>query len=639
MAASSSLTASAPHFCCPRRRGVSGVGVSPLWSCKFRETGKHTASSKRYFQRIDQKASLTIISRTTQFRCRATTMEVALANETLLTGEEAVITAAAAEAVALARAAFEVAQEAVQLSETSDFSNKPGPQALSLESTLSITDKIFQNSFDGGTIQIQEKVSSSVDYAKVQLSETSDFSNKPGPQALSLESTLSITDKIFQNLFDGVTIQIQEKVSSSGDYVKVQLSETSDFSNKPGPQASLESTLSITDKIFQNPFDGDTIQIQEKVSTSVDYVKVKVASTRQDERRARRQRAAEKVVGVATVKLGVGKKKTQIFSENDSKDPVKMFKRIAGAYKALTMEEEKELSEGVQDLLSLKAIEKELTEQHGQDPSFAMWAAAAQIDQRTLRRRLEHGMRCREKMIKCNIRLVVSIARKSAGAGFALGDLVQEGCQGMVKAVEKFDGSRGFKFSTYAHWWIKQSIRKYLSEKSRLIHLPLSMVKASYRVREAIKELRRSGRKLKDIDTAEIAKLARVTEKKVKKVMLLPKTPKSLDAMIGLDKNVKLSDTIPCHEEDSLSYIMNKEFTKAGIKRVLDTLTAREKMVVRCRYGLEDGRAKTLQEIGDTLGISRERVRQIESCAFRKLKSKNRIELLEGYIKAYGPGY
>ncbi|KAJ1686063.1 hypothetical protein LUZ63_017453 [Rhynchospora breviuscula] len=531
MAASSSLTASAPHFCCPRRRGV-GVGVSPLWSCKFRETRKHTASSTRYFQRIDQKASLTIISRTTQFRCRATTMEVALANETLLTGEEAVITAAAAEAVALARAAFEVAQEAVRLSETSDFSNKPGPQAL-----------------------------------------------------------------------------------------------------------SLESTLSITDKIFQNPFDGGTIQIQEEVSSSVDYVKVKVASTRQHERRARRQRATEKVAGVATVKLGVSKKKTQIFRENDSKDPVKMFKRIAGAYKALTMAEEKELSEGVQDLLRLKAIEKELKEQYGQDPSFAMWAAAAEIDQRTLRRRLEHSMHCKEKMIKCNIRLVVSIARNFTGAGYALEDLVQEGCRGLVKAVEKFDGSKGFKFSTYAHWWIKQAIRKSLSEKSRLIHLPFSLVNASFRVREAIKELRRSERKLKDIDTSEIAKLARVTEKMVKTVMLLPKTPKSLDAMIGWDKNVKLSDTIPCHEEDSLSFIMNKESIKLGIKRVLDTLTAREKMVVRWRYGLEDGRAKTLQEIGDIIGISRERVRQIESCAFRKLKSKKRVELLQGYVKAYGSGF
>ncbi|KAJ3703777.1 hypothetical protein LUZ61_007482 [Rhynchospora tenuis] len=530
MAASSSLTASAPHFCCPRRRAVP-----PLWSYKFRETRKHTASSNRYFQRIDQKASLTIISRTTQFRCRATTMEVALANESLLTGEEAVITAAAAEAVALARAALEVAEEAVQLSETTDFSNKPGPRAL-----------------------------------------------------------------------------------------------------------SLESTLSISDKFFRNQFDEDTIKIQEKATSSVDNVVVKVASTQQDARRARRLRAAEKIARDAQlksqVKSVVSMKKTQIFTENDSKDPVKLFKRIAGAYRVLTMAEERQLSEGIQDLLRLKKIEKELTEQHGQDPSFAMWAAAAQIDQRTLQRRLENGMRCKEVMFKCNIRLVISIARSFTGAGFALEDLVQEGCRGMAKAVEKFDGSKGFKFSTYAHWWIRQTIRKSLSEKSRLIHLPFSLVNASFRVREAIKELRKNGRKLKDIDNVEIAKLAGVTEKMVKTVMLLPKTPKSLDTMIGWDKNVKLSDTIPCHKEDSLSFIMNKEFTKSGLNMVLDTLTEREKMVVRWRYGLDTGRAKTLQEIGDMIGISRERVRQIESCAFRKLKSKKRVDLLQEYVKAYGSG-
>ncbi|XP_078149372.1 RNApolymerase sigma subunit 2 [Carex rostrata] len=526
MAASSSLMAAPPNFCCPRR-----PGVTPLRSYNLKETRKYRASSKRYFQRVDQKASLSIIYQTAQFRCKAATMEITLANETLLTGEEAVITAAAAEAVALARAALEAAKEAVQLSEITDFSIKPAPQTL-----------------------------------------------------------------------------------------------------------ALESVLPLTEKSFQNPFDESTVQIEEKLTSLDDNVEVTVRSIRQDERRARRQRAAEKMTGtVIPVGSGARKKKSKRSGVKGSKDdPLKLYKRIAGAYKPLTMAEEKLLSEGVQDLLRLEEVQKELREQNGEDPSFAMWAEAAHIDQRTLQRRLEYGTRCKEKMIRCNTRLVVSIAKNYMGAGLAFEDLVQEGCRGLVKGVEKFDASKGFKFSTYAHWWIKQAIRKSLTDSSRLIHLPLSLVNASYRVKDAMKELKISGRKMKEQRTEEIASVAGVSKQMVKKVLMIPKTPQSFESKIGADKNMKLSDVIQCREQDSLEFIINREFNISGINMVLDTLSAREKTVVRGRFGLDNGRAKTLQEIGDIIGISRERVRQIELCALRKLKGKKRMDMLLEYTKHFG---
>ncbi|CAB4316516.1 unnamed protein product [Prunus armeniaca] len=289
------------------------------------------------------------------------------------------------------------------------------------------------------------------------------------------------------------------------------------------------------------------------------------------------------------------------------------------------LSEEIELSEGIQELLKLEKLQEELVQRCGGQPTIAQWAAAAGVDQKTLRKRINYGILCKDKMIKSNIRLVISIAKKLSGSGMNLQDLVQQGCRGLVRGAEKFDASKGFKFSTYAHWWIKQAVRKSLSDQSRTIRLPFHMVEATYRVREAKKQLYSvNGRHPNDEEVAEATGLSM---KRLAAVLLTPKAPRSLEQKIGINQNLKPSEVIADPEAETAEDMLMKKFMKQDLEKVLDSLNAREKQVVRWRFGLEDGRMKTLQEIGELMGVSRERIRQIESCAFRKLKNKKRTKL------------
>lgn len=258
------------------------------------------------------------------------------------------------------------------------------------------------------------------------------------------------------------------------------------------------------------------------------------------------------------------------------------------------------------------------------------WAAAAGVDQMTLRRRINYGTFCKDKMIKSNVRLVISIAKNYQGAGMNLQDLVQEGCRGLVRGAEKFDASKGFKFSTYAHWWIKQAVRKSLSDQSRTIRLPFHMVEATYRVKEARKHLySENGR---HPNNEEVAEATGLSMKRLSAVLLTPKAPRSLDQKIGMNLDLKPSEVISDPEAETSEELLIKQFMRQDLEKVLDTLNPREKQVVRWRFGLDDGRMKTLQEIGELMGVSRERIRQIESCAFRKLKNKRRTKNLQQYL-------
>ncbi|XP_057531558.1 RNA polymerase sigma factor sigB [Amaranthus tricolor] len=359
---------------------------------------------------------------------------------------------------------------------------------------------------------------------------------------------------------------------------------------------------------------------------------ITVRSTRQGERKARRARASEKAASnVVTLKIGSNsrRKRTSV-QEVDYSDPLRYLRGTTSSSRLLTANEELELSAGIQDLLKLERLHDELHEKFGDEPSFAQWAAAAGIDQRTLRKRLNHGVLCKDKMIKSNIRLVISIAKNYQGAGMNLQDLVQEGCRGLVRGAEKFDASRGFKFSTYAHWWIKQAVRKSLSDQSRTIRLPFHMVEATYRVKEARKQLySENGRQP---DNEEVAEATGLSMKRLTAVLMTPKAPRSLDQKVGDNMNLKPSEVIADPEAETSEDILTKQFMKQDLDKVLDTLSPREKQVIQWRFGLEDGRMKTLQEIGELMGVSRERIRQIESLAFRKLQQKKRTKHLQQYL-------
>lgn len=359
---------------------------------------------------------------------------------------------------------------------------------------------------------------------------------------------------------------------------------------------------------------------------------IAVRSKRQTERKEKRNRAAEKAAAdVVSVKSSSSsRKKRSSLQDIDYSDPLRYLRGTASSSKILTISEEQMFSKGIQELLKLERLQEELVKRYGGEPTFAQWAAAAGVDQKTLRERLNHGTLCKDKMIKSNIRLVISIAKNYQGAGMNLQDLVQEGCRGLIRGSEKFDASKGFKFSTYAHWWIKQAVRKSLSVQSRTIRLPFHIVDATYRVKEAKKQLySENGRQP---NNEEVAQATGLSMKRLQAVLLTPKPPRSLDQKVGFNQDLKPSDTIADPEAETSEDLLIKQFMREDLAKVLDTLNPREKQVIKMRFGLEDGRMKTLQEIGELMGVSRERIRQIESCGFRKLKNKKRTKYLQQYV-------
>ncbi|KAM7512273.1 hypothetical protein LguiB_011148 [Lonicera macranthoides] len=352
-----------------------------------------------------------------------------------------------------------------------------------------------------------------------------------------------------------------------------------------------------------------------------------VRSRRRTERKARRSKAAEKAAAsVVSVKSSSVSRKKRAVEEIDYSDPLRHLRGSTGL-RLLTAKEERKLSAGIQDLLKLEKLHNELTDRCGGEPTLLQWADAADVDQKTLRQRLSHGVFCKEKMIRSNIRLVISIAKNYQGVGMNLQDLVQAGCRGLVRGVEKFDASKGFKFSTYAHWWIKQAVRKSLSDQSRIIRLPFHMVEATYKVKEARKKFHsENGR---EPSNEELVAATGLSMTRLNAVLLAPKSTISLDDKIG---DVKLSEILVDPEAETPEELLTKQFMREDLEEVINSLNEREKLVIRWRFGLDNGRMKTLQEIGDLMGVSRERVRQIESYAFRKLKNKKRTKNLQQYF-------
>ncbi|KAJ6854997.1 RNA polymerase sigma factor sigB-like [Populus alba x Populus x berolinensis] len=399
------------------------------------------------------------------------------------------------------------------------------------------------------------------------------------------------------------------------------------FSAETGLREECSTQYPTEESECFGPTHEELALLQKQLSESI-----VVRSKRQTQRKAKRARAAEKADAnfVFMKSSSACKKKHVPVQEVDQSDPLRFFRGASTSSRLLSATEEVELSEGIQDLLKLERIEEELKERFGGKPSFAQWAAAARVDQMTLRKRLNYGVLCKDKMIKSNIRLVISIAKNYQGAGMNLQDLVQEGCRGLARGAEKFDASKGFKFSTYAHWWIRQAVRRSLSDQSRTIRLPFHMVDATYRVKEARKQLySENGR---HPDDKEVAEATGLSMKRLSAVLLTPKAPRSLDQKMGFNMDLKLSEVTADPEAETAEDLLMKEFMKKDLERVLESLSPRENQVIRWRFGMEDGRMKTLQEIGELMGVSRERIRQIELSAFRKLKNKNRTKQLRQYL-------
>ncbi len=317
----------------------------------------------------------------------------------------------------------------------------------------------------------------------------------------------------------------------------------------------------------------------------------------------------------ATVRRSVGTA-ADLDAQGPSADLVRVYLNGIGKTALLTAEQEVDLA---------KSIEAGLYAQY----KLANDSTIPASDVRDLRRIVRLGETARQHLLVANLRLVVSLAKRYSGRGMPLLDLIQEGNLGLIRAVEKFDYTKGFKFSTYATWWIRQAISRGMADQGRTIRIPVHLVEQVHKSARIRRELHQQlGR---DATFAELAEESGIAEEKIADLLDHARDPVSLDMPVGSDEDAPLGDFIQDGESTSAESMVVARFMNADIDRVLSTLEDRESSVIRMRYGLEDGKPRTLDEIGRVFGISRERVRQIERDSMAKLRVGAPADALRAY--------
>lgn len=361
-----------------------------------------------------------------------------------------------------------------------------------------------------------------------------------------------------------------------------------------------------------------------------------------------------------------------------TEDSIRVYLQEIGRIRLLRAEEEIELARKIADLLQLERIREALWEEldQEQEPSDDQWGkrifqwenieqmlraqsakdkeprwseVTAMLQKADIvsdlekswkeqsksylgkfRRRLYLGRKAKDKMVHSNLRLVVSIAKKYMNRGLSFQDLIQEGSLGLIRAAEKFDHEKGYKFSTYATWWIRQAITRAIADQSRTIRLPVHLYETISRIKKTTKLLSQEMRRKPTEE--EIATRMEMTIEKLRFIAKSAQLPISLETPIGKEEDSRLGDFIEADGETPEDEV-SKNLLREDLENVLDTLSPRERDVLRLRYGLDDGRMKTLEEIGQIFNVTRERIRQIEAKALRKLRHPNRNSILKEYIR------
>jgi RNA polymerase primary sigma factor len=329
-------------------------------------------------------------------------------------------------------------------------------------------------------------------------------------------------------------------------------------------------------------------------------------------------------------KLRAARRRNQAKKKHYTEDSIRLYLQEIGRIRLLRADEEIELARKIADLLELERIREKLYDDLDREPNDKEWAEAVDMPLPAFRSRLHLGRRAKDKMVQSNLRLVVSIAKKYMNRGLSFQDLIQEGSLGLIRAAEKFDHEKGYKFSTYATWWIRQAITRAIADQSRTIRLPVHLYETISRIKKTTKLLSQEmGRKPTE---EEIATRMEMTIEKLRFIAKSAQLPISLETPIGKEEDSRLGDFIESDGETPEDQV-SKNLLREDLESVLDTLSPRERDVLRLRYGLDDGRMKTLEEIGQIFNVTRERIRQIEAKALRKLRHPNRNSILKEYIR------